>query len=53
MVGTFYSPNYIINVYIFIDTLDDRQLSNGFAEIIKIAMVFDNDLYQLLKDNTL
>ena len=48
MIGAFYDPFLIINCMQFIDTLTFRDISNGFSEIIKISIVFDKPLFDIL-----
>ncbi|EAR99714.2 pentafunctional AROM protein (macronuclear) [Tetrahymena thermophila SB210] len=51
MVGSFYDPELIIVCEKFLESLDDRNMSNGIAEIIKIAAMIDLDLFVLLELN--
>ena len=50
VVGAFYQPKRVIVDPSLLDTLPDRQMSNGFAEIIKMAVTFDKDLFEMLEN---
>jgi 3-dehydroquinate synthase len=47
-VGTFYLPEAIFIYPAFLGTLSEYELHSGFAEIIKIALVADSELWQKL-----
>ncbi len=53
-IGLIYHPTKILIDTAFLNTLDERQLVSGIAEIIKIAVTKDekmfNELYHLSKD---
>lgn len=49
IVGTFYQPKAVIIDPDVLNTLDKRQFACGAAEIIKMAMTFDNDLFELIE----
>ena len=53
MIGAFYDPYLIVNCVEFINTLNLRDIRNGFSEIIKVAIVFDKPLYQILESNSI
>jgi len=53
MIGAFYDPFLIINCIDFINTLTIRDIRNGFSEIIKISVVFDKTLFDILDSNSL
>lgn len=48
-VGTFYAPSSCLLDPAFITTQDQRNISNGFGEIIKLALVRSVDLFELLE----
>jgi 3-dehydroquinate synthetase len=48
-VGTFYAPSACLLDASFISTQDERNISNGFGEIIKLALVRSPDLFELLE----
>ena len=49
LVGSLYDPSLIIVNPVFLDSLDDRNFSNGMAEIIKMGMIRDEKLFSWLK----
>lgn len=53
LIGTFYQPKYILLFTDFIKTLPREEIINGFAEIIKTAIINDIQLWNILQDNTL
>lgn len=48
-VGSFYAPSSCLLDNAFIATQDERNISNGFAEILKLALVRSQDLFELLE----
>jgi len=50
-IGTYFAPQRAYLDTTFLKTLDDRHMSNGVAEIIKIAIIKDDKLFQLLEQN--
>lgn len=48
MVGTYYKPTMVLVDVEMLQTLDDRLIKDGFAEVIKHALGQDADLAQLL-----
>ncbi|MDX8127136.1 3-dehydroquinate synthase [Methylomonas sp. OY6] len=51
MIGAFYQPQCVIADADVLDTLDDRQLSAGLAEVIKYGLIRDPDFLQWLEAN--
>lgn len=49
VVGTFYQPKRVLVDPDVLKTLPDRQISNGFAEIVKMAVTFDRELFEALE----
>jgi 3-dehydroquinate synthetase len=49
ILGTFYPPVACINDSSFLRTLSDNHISCGIAEILKIALVCDRALFELLE----
>ncbi|MES9900530.1 MAG: 3-dehydroquinate synthase [Sedimenticola sp.] len=49
MVGAFYQPKCVIADTATLDTLDDRQLSAGVAEVIKYGLINDIDFFSWLE----
>lgn len=48
-VGSFYAPSSCLLDSAFIATQDRRNVSNGFGEILKLALVRSTDLFELLE----
>jgi 3-dehydroquinate synthetase len=48
-VGSFYAPSSCLLDCSFITTQDERNISNGFGEIVKLALVRSVDLFELLE----
>ena len=51
MIGAFYQPQCVIADADVLDTLDDRQLSAGLAEVIKYGLIRDLPFFQWLEAN--
>lgn len=51
MIGVFYQPQCVIADTDTLNTLDDRQISAGLAEIIKYGLIRDLDFLQWLEAN--
>ena len=49
IIGTFTQPQAVFISTQFLQTLDDRQMLSGFAEIIKHGLIQDKSLYQSCK----
>lgn len=49
-VGTFYHPKKVIIDPNVLDTLDERQLHSGLAEIIKAAAIYDAELFSAVEN---
>ena len=52
MIGAFYQPRAVIADTNTLNTLDDRQLSAGIAEVIKYGLIRDNDFLEWLEAHT-
>lgn len=50
IVGTFYQPKKVLIDAELLKTLPPRQISNGLAEAIKMALTSDKDLFELLEN---
>jgi 3-dehydroquinate synthase len=50
IIGTFTQPQAVFISAKFLETLDERQIRSGFAEIIKHGLIQDSDLYEKCKD---
>ena len=48
-VGSFYFPIYVHIDYSFLETLDERNINNGLAEIFKYSVLKDRELFDYLK----
>ncbi len=53
IIGTIRQPEFILFDSSFLPTLPDSEWSNGFAEVIKYAVIFDAELYAELQQNDL
>lgn len=51
MIGAFYQPQCVIADAEVLDTLDDRQLSAGLAEVIKYGLIRDVAFFEWLENN--
>jgi 3-dehydroquinate synthase len=51
MIGAFYQPECVIADISTLNTLDDRQLSSGLAEVIKYGLINDLSFFEWLEDN--
>ena len=51
MIGAFYQPKCVIADTHVLNTLEDRQLSAGIAEIIKYGLIRDLEFFQWLERN--
>lgn len=49
LIGTFYHPAAVVIDPALLRTLDERHVSFGLAEIIKIAVICDSGLFELLE----
>jgi 3-dehydroquinate synthase len=49
IIGTFSQPKAVFISNKFLETLDDRQILSGFAEVIKHGLIKDKDLFILCK----
>jgi len=51
MIGAFHQPQCVIADTDVLNTLDNRQLSAGIAEVIKYGLIQDYEFFQWLEDN--
>lgn len=51
MIGAFYQPRGVIIDISVLDTLADREMSAGLAEIIKYGLIRDDEFFVWLEDN--
>ena len=50
MIGTFYEPDFVLIDPVFMNTLPEEEIKNGFGEIIKYALLTE-DIYELLRES--
>lgn len=48
-IGAFYFPKYVHIDYSFLESLDDRNINNGLAEIFKYSVLRDKEFFDYLK----
>ena len=53
IIGTITQPAFILYDTTFLNSLPDDEWSNGFAEIIKYACIFDKELFEELSKNSI
>ena len=51
LIGCFYSPTEVLLCFDFLQTLNQQEMRNGYAEIIKYALILDYQLFELLETN--
>lgn len=51
-LGTYFQPAVALLDRSFLATLDDRHISNGLAEVLKIGLIKDGRLFELLEKHT-
>ncbi|MEM1640325.1 MAG: 3-dehydroquinate synthase [Acidilobaceae archaeon] len=51
IIGTFYHPRLVISDVMFLETLTDREISHGMAEVIKYCIVLDRELCDFLSNH--
>jgi 3-dehydroquinate synthase len=51
MIGAFHQPSCVLIDTDTLDTLDDRQLAAGLAEVIKYGLIKDSDFFCWLEQN--
>ena len=49
LVGAFHLPKRIIRDVRFLETLPEKELKNGLAEMIKTAILFDHEMFSALE----
>jgi len=50
-LGTYYPPELVLLNRKFIETQSDREIANGLGEILKLAIINDFGLFELLENN--
>lgn len=51
LVGTFHAPALVVADPAFLDTLDERQLRAGYAEVVKYGLIDDPTFFAWCEDN--
>ena len=51
MIGAFYQPQCVIADLSTLNTLDERELSAGIAEVIKYGLICDAEFFEWLENN--
>ena len=51
MIGAFYQPQSVVIDLDVLDSLEQRQISAGLAEIIKYGLIWDKEFFQYLEKN--
>lgn len=51
IIGAFYQPKLVLSDIDLISTLDDRELRTGLAEVIKCAVIADQEFFSWLVDH--
>ena len=51
LIGTFYHPNEVIIDTSILNSLTEREIKSGYAEMIKHALIFDKSYYNWLDRN--
>lgn len=52
MIGTFFPSHHLYITSEFIQTLPQNEYLSGLAEVIKTALLYDKELFELLENNT-
>ena len=50
LVGAFHLPKRILRDVKFLETLPEKEMKNGLAEMIKTAVLFDEEMFAALRD---
>ncbi len=53
LIGSFYQPKAVYIDPAFLDTLPKREYAAGLAEVIKMAVMFDEEFFTFLEENDL
>lgn len=51
LLGTFYQPSAVFVNLRFLETLSEKELNNGLAEIIKYGIIDDEKMFHFLEEN--
>ena len=53
LIGSFYQPKAVYIDPAFLDTLPKREFAAGVAEVVKMAVMFDREFFEFLKESDL
>lgn len=51
LIGTFYQPSLVLADTTFLNTLPDRQMQAGYAEVVKYGLINDPDFFAWLEEH--
>ncbi len=51
LIGSFYQPNMVLADYQTLSTLPPREMTSGWAEVIKYGLIADKTLFEFLQAN--
>ncbi len=51
LIGAFYQPNFILADTQALATLPERELTSGWAEVVKYGLILDKDFFEFLESN--
>jgi len=51
LIGAFYQPNLVLSDCETLTTLPERELTSGWAEVIKYGLILDKELFEFLENN--
>lgn len=51
LIGAFYQPQLVICDLNFLETLSQRELKSGYAEVVKYGLIYDEEFFEFLEKN--
>jgi 3-dehydroquinate synthase len=51
LIGAFYQPNFVLADTRALATLPERELTSGWAEVVKYGLILDKDFFKFLESN--
>ena len=51
LIGAFYQPSLVLADTQALATLPERELTSGWAEVVKYGLIMDRELFEFLEDN--
>ena len=51
LIGSFQTPKEVVLYFDFLQTLNQKEMCNGYAEIVKYSLILDYKLFELLENN--